>query len=144
MVAFKKKLKKDDIVFLPIRGIGKFGSKEFEDKQKEISKRLIKIKKHSPILMVDGDNAGKSMKKTNNDSELTVFTLTDVKPEFKTIENLFSETDQKDLGIITDNGKYVKHSSKSSLFKSFDIYTRNLSKDTEENFKLLFNHIESL
>ena len=144
MVAFKKKFKNEDIVFLPIRGIGKYGSKEFEDKQKEISKRLIKIKKHSPILMVDGDNAGKSMKKTNNDSALTVFTLTEVKPEFKTIENLFSETDQKDLGLITKDGKYVKHSSKSSLFKSFYINTKTLSRDTEENFKLLFNHIEHL
>ncbi len=94
--------------------------------------------------MVDGDNAGKSMKKTNNDSALTVFTLTEVKPEFKTIENLFSETDQKDLGLITKDGKYVKHSSKSSLFKSFYINTKTLSRDTEENFKLLFNHIEHL
>lgn len=144
MVAFKKKFQKDDIIFLPIQGVGKYGTAGFKDKQTDISKRLIKIKKHLPILMVDGDGAGKSMKETNKDSALTVFTLTDIKPEFKTIETLFSAEDLKNLGIIMENGKYVKHSSMSALFKTFDIDNIKLSKRTEDNFKALFDYLEQL
>ena len=140
MVAFKNKFNIQDIVFLPIQGIGKYGSQGFKDKQKDISKRLIKIKKHSPILMVDGDGTGKSMKDTNKDSELTVFALSDVNEQFITIECLFSEADQKKFGLTKENGAYVKHSSTSALFKTFDI--ENVSKDTEKNFKMVFDYIE--
>ena len=140
MVAFKNKLNIQDIVFLPIQGIGKNGSQGFKDKQKDISKRLIKINKHSPILMVDGDSTGKSMKDTNKDSELAVFALSDVNEQFITIECLFSEADQKKFGLTKENGAYVKHSSTSALFKTFDI--ENVSKDTEKNFKMVFDYIE--
>ncbi|MDE6551251.1 MAG: AAA family ATPase [Clostridia bacterium] len=144
MVAFKKMFNNDGIVFLPIQGVGKYGSTDFKDRQKDISKRLIKIKKHSPILMVDGDSAGKSMKKTNDESELTVFALTDVKAEFKTIESLFSATDLKNLGIEIEAGKYVKQSSLSALFKTFDIHNKEISEETVQNFKLLFDYILDL
>ena len=144
MVAFKKKFNIEDIVFLSIHGIGKYGTADFKDRQMDISKRLIKIKKHSPILMVDGDSAGKSMKKTNDDSELMVFALTDVNQEFKTIESLFSANDLKGLGIEIEDGKYVKHSSLSALFKTFDINNKTISKETEDNFRSVFEYIARL
>ena len=144
MVAFKKKFNIEDIVFLSIHGIGKYGTADFKDRQMYISKRLIKIKKHSPILMVDGDSAGKSMKKTNDDSELMVFALTDVNQEFKTIESLFSANDLKGLGIEIEDGKYVKHSSLSALFKTFDINNKTISKETEDNFRSVFEYIARL
>ena len=144
MVAFKKRFNLNNLVFLPIKGVGKYGSPEFKNKQKEISKRLIKIKKHSPILMVDADGAGKAMQMANKDSELTVFTLKDISQEFIVIENLFSDSDLKSLGIKLENGKYVKHSSTSARIKTAIINNIKLSQQTEENFKKLFNYIDNL
>lgn len=139
MVTFKKLFKCDDIVFLPVNGIGTEKSKQLQ-----ISKRLIEIKKREPILMVDGDGAGKAIKKLNNDSALTVISLSDVDEQFKTIETLFSKDDSKKYGIVDENGEYVKHSSSSSIFKTFDIVNNAPSKQTEKNFKKLFDYLSSL
>jgi len=144
MVAFKKLLKRDDVVFLPIRGIGKYGSEGFKDKQFAISKRLIQIKKHGPILMVDSDGAGKSMKNTNKDSELNVFALADVDAAFKDIETLFSETDLKKLEIVNNRGDVEKHSILSSIFKTHIAPDFKFSKTTINNFEKLFKHIDNL
>jgi len=144
MVAFKKLLKRDDVVFLPIRGIGKYGSEGFKDKQFAISKRLIQIKKHGPILMVDSDGAGKSMKNTNKDSELNVFALADVDAAFRDIETLFSETDLKKLEIVNNRGEVEKHSILSSIFKTHIAPDFKFSKTTINNFEKLFKHIDNL
>lgn len=137
MVAFKKKFGIQDIVFLPIKGVGKYGTPDFKAKQKEISKRLIKIKKHMPILMVDGDGAGISMKITNKDSELCVFSLSDISPKFKEIEDLFTQEDKSNFNL-------EKHSSTSAQFKTFEVENTSLSKETENNFKLVFDFIEKM
>ena len=137
MVAFKKKFDVKDVVFLPIKGVGKYNSPDFKEKQKEISKRLIEIKKHNPILMVDADGAGKSMKNTNKDSELSVFSLSDVRQEFKQIEDLFSQQDKENLNL-------EKHSSTSSQFKTFEIDNVSLSEETINNFKEVFKFIDNL
>ena len=94
--------------------------------------------------MVDGDGAGKAIKKLNNDSALTVISLSDVDEQFKTIETLFSKDDSKKYGIVDENGEYVKHSSSSSIFKTFDIVNNAPSKQTEKNFKKLFDYLSSL
>lgn len=144
MIAFKKLLKRDDLVFLPIRGVGKFGSEGFKDKQLAISKRLIQIRKHGPILMVDSDGAGNAMKKTNKDSELNVFSLADVDVAFRDIETLFTEADLKKLEIVNDNGKIEKHSITSSIFKTHISPDFKFSKNTQNNFEKLFNYIDNL
>lgn len=144
MVAFKKLLKRDDIVFLPIRGVGKYGSEGFKDKQIAISKRLIQIKKHGPILMVDSDGAGKSMKNTNKDSELNVFALADVDATFRDIETLFFETDLKKLEIVNNRGEVEKHSVLSSIFKTHMAPDFKFSKTTLNNFEKLFKYIDNL
>lgn len=137
MVAFKRKFDIRDIVFLPIKGVGKYGTADFKARQKEISKRLIKIKKHMPILMVDGDGAGNSMKNTNKDSELSVFSLSDISPKFKEIEDLFSQEDKSKFNL-------EKHSSTSAQFKTFEIESLTLSKETLDNFKQVFDYIDKM
>lgn len=137
MVAFKKKFDVKDVVFLPIKGVGKYNSPDFKEKQKEISRRLIEIKKHNPILMVDSDGAGNSMKNTNKDSELFVFSLSDVSPKFKQIEDLFSQQDKENFNL-------EKHSSTSSQFKTFEIDNVSLSEETINNFKEVFKSIDNL
>lgn len=144
MVAFKKLLKRENIVFLPIRGVGKYGSEGFKDKQFAISKRLIQIKKHGPILMVDSDGAGKSMKNTNKDSELNVFALADIDVAFRDIETLFSETDLKKLEIVNNRGEVEKHSILSSIFKTHIAPDFKFSKTTLNNFEKLFKYIDNL
>ena len=139
MVAFKNKLGIKDIVFLPIQGIGTAKSK-----QTAITKTLIEIRKHDPILMTDGDNAGKNMKALNKDSALNVFTLSDVDAQFTTIETLFEKQDALNLGIINEKGQAVKHSADSAILKTFVIDNAKLSTQTIDNFKKLFEHINSL
>jgi len=140
MVAFKHLFGEKDIIFLPIKGVGKYNSDGFKEKQYAISMQLSKIKKNYPILMVDADGAGKSMKTINNDSNLKVFMLSEVNEQFKTIENLFSQNDLKTLGLLDENGRYVKKSSTSASLKTH-ITTVNLSDETKNNFFNLFKYI---
>ena len=136
MVAFRNILKYDDIVFLPVNGIGNASSADFKDKQVEISKTLMKIKKHNPILMVDGDKAGKAIQNINKkDSGLDVFTLADVDPNFKNIEDLFTNEDAEKFGIK------AKRSYLSALFKTHHANENEISKQTLENFKKVFDYI---
>ncbi|MDE6059080.1 MAG: ATP-binding protein [Clostridia bacterium] len=139
MVAFKNKLKRSDIIFLPVNGVGRK-----KDEQIEISKKLIQIKKE-PILMVDGDHAGKGIKNVNKaDSALTVFTLAEIDEKFITIESLFDAKDAKELGIVNKEGKFEKHSSLSATFKTFDINTFEFSKQTIDNFQKVFDYIDTI
>ena len=123
-----------DITFLPIGGIGKSTSETFKADQKRISKELIRIKKHDPILLVDSDGAGKSMVNTNKDSELTVVKLNDVDVNFKQIESLFENGD-----LVKNNCK-VKHSSTSSILKNYSTL-KDFSTETIDNFKKLFEYL---
>lgn len=136
LVALKKILGYNNLIFLPIKGIGKKGM------QKEISEKLIKIRRRNPFLLADGDQAGKAMKKVNEDSELKVMLLTDVDEKFKEIENLFDESDAIKYGILDKNNKPNKHSSSSSIFKNNVLKEKiTLSKTTLNNFKKVFDAI---
>lgn len=145
MIAFKKYFKIDDVVFLPIKGVGNGKKEDIKQKQYEISKALLKIRKHGPILMVDGDKAGVAMKNNNNDvSELDVFTLKDVDEKFKEIESLFTTDDLQELGLVDKSGKVVKHSGKSAVFKTYTDIANTVSQETIANFKKVFDHIEKM
>lgn len=136
MVAFRNILKYDNIIFLPVKGLGDPLSPDFKDRQVEISKTLIKLKKNDPVLMVDGDRVGKSIQNINkNDSELRVFTLSDVDPNFKNIEDLFTKEDAEKFGVK------IKRSYLSALFKTHHANEKELSKQTLENFKKVFEQI---
>lgn len=132
LTAFKNKLKKEELVFIPINGLGK--SKE---ENRQIRKRLIEIRKNNPILLVDGDNAGKNMESINENSELEVISLGKIQDySFKTIESLFSSEDMEKFGLKD------KHASTSSLFKKKILFNEEpVSEETENNFKALFERL---
>ncbi len=136
LVAMKKVLGYDSLSFLPIKGVGKKGQ------EKEISEKLIKIRKRNPFLLADGDQAGKAIKNANKDSELKVMLLSEIDPTFKEIENLFDSEDAKKFGLVDEKGKAVKHHSTSSLFKNIVLTDPDsVSNKTKENFKKVFEAI---
>lgn len=143
LTAFKKIFKREDIVFLPINGLGNVES-DLTKRRNEIVKSLQAIRKHSPTLLVDGDAAGKKMKEfcEKNQTELKVFSLDEVDPAFKTIESLFSATDLTAHNLKGADGAIEKHSSTSAALKTF-CTEENFSKTSISNFKKLFNFIET-
>lgn len=135
-IAMKQILREENYKFLPISGIRKT-----KDQQIEISKNILKIKKLNPILLVDGDGAGKAMKKLNSaNSNLKVIALTDIDPSFKEIESLFSIEDLKKLGLLdAANNKINKSSNLSSTIKNKIIKDPSvISETTLSNFKKFF------
>lgn len=138
LTAFKLLFENEDIIFLPINGVG-----SDENHCKEISKRLLKIRKDA-IVLVDNDTAGKRMKEINaKDSELKVVSLADIDKNFTEIESLFSKVDLEKSELIDGNGEFCKHASTSAVFK------KRLAKDssyitneTRGNFEKLFKHLK--
>ena len=144
LIAFKKLLKiEDDIVFLPIQGVGNVKEAGIKEKQLAISKALIQLRKHNPILLVDGDNAGTQMKTNNKESALTVVSIKDIDQNFKFIESLFEQSDLEMLKIVKRNGMYIKHTSTSSVIKTF-IEDYQFNENTINNFKKVFEHFINL
>ena len=96
--------------------------------------------------MVDGDKAGYAMQKANKEnSVLEVFTLKDVSADFSEIESLFTTSDAKKVGLLTDSGTtYIKQSNLSAVFKTYTDIEKTLSKTTIANFKKVFDYIENL
>ena len=145
LIAFKKILDiNDEIIFLPIKGIGKVSDPNFKNQQINISKELRKIKKNSPILLVDNDKAGKEMKKLNDkDSSLNVINLSEIDEKFKFIEDLFSIEDLTKLGLRDTKGNIIKSSSLSATIKTF-CNKYEFSTTTLDNFKKVFEYFKSL
>ncbi|MBD5131105.1 MAG: AAA family ATPase [Clostridiales bacterium] len=145
LIAFKKKLGiEDDIIFIPIKGVGDMKNADAKKKQRDISKRLIELRKHNPILLADGDAAGISMKEVNSkDSALTVMLLSDIDVTFKSIESLFDKEDLKKLGLADERGRFVKHASTSSRIKTF-ADKLEFSETTLANFKKLFDKLADM
>lgn len=138
LTAFKKLFGKTGITFLPINGVG-----EDAEDCKKISKKLIRIRKHDPILLVDNDKAGQQMKNVNKESELEVIALSDIDSNFKTIESLFSQEDLNTFGLLDENGKFVKHASTSTVFKNMILKNKDsISDDTKTNFEKVFDYIK--
>lgn len=139
LTAFKKLFDKKGITFLPINGVG--GN---EKECKKISKELIRIRRHNPILLVDNDEAGQLMKRVNEkDSVLKVCILSDVDEKFKTIESLFAQEDLQKFNLLDENGKFVKHASTSTVFKNqIQKNSDSISKATKDNFEKLFKYLE--
>ncbi len=137
LTALKKVLGKDDIYFLPINGVG-----TTDKARKDVSERLLKIRKNNPTLLVDNDKAGQSMKDVNKDSDLKIISLDEVDSNFKTIESLFSQDDLQKFKLADTKGNFNKHASTSALFKTKVIKEPTLLSDaTKENFKKLFERL---
>lgn len=137
LTALKKVLGKDDIYFLPINGVG-----TTDKARKEVSERLLKIRKNNPTLLVDNDKAGQSMKDVNKDSDLKIISLDEVDANFKTIESLFSQEDLQKFNLADSKGNFNKHASTSALFKTKVIMDSTLlSDETKSNFNKLFERL---
>ena len=139
LLTFKRLLDiDDDIVFLPINGLGNPKASDFKTKQIAISKELLKIRKNNAVLLVDNDKPGIEIKKLNQkDSALTVHSLDEVDPNFKTIEDLFDKEDLAENGFVDENGVYHKYSGLSSILKNYS-KIEDFSETTLHNFRKLF------
>ena len=137
LTAFKLLFKNEDIIFLPINGVG-----SDENHCKEISKKLLKIRKDA-IVLVDNDTAGQRMKEINGkDSELKVISLADIDENFKEIESLFSKEDLRKCELIDVNGEIIKHASTSAVFKKrLANDSSYITDETRNNFEKLFNYL---
>ncbi len=142
LTAFNKKLRvADDVVFLPIQGIGNVKNGNIKEHQIKLSKALIKIRKSNPVLLVDADRAGESMKSVNQkDSALTVVSLSDIDPAIKQIEHLFDIKDRKALGLVDDDGKPVKRFGLSANIKTY-IDDYDFEETTLNNFRKVIEYL---
>lgn len=140
LTAFKKLFDEKDFIFLPINGVG-----SDENHCKEISKRLLKIRKDAKVL-VDNDTAGKRMKEINaENSELKVVSLADIDENFKEIESLFSNADLEKSELIDGNGEFCKHASTSAVFKKrLANDSSYITDETRNNFKKLFEKLKEM
>ena len=137
LTAFKLLFKNEDIIFVPINGVG-----ADENHCKEISKKLLKIRKDA-IVLVDNDTAGQRMKEINDEaSELKVVSLADIDKNFTEIESLFSKTDLEKSELIDDSGEFCKHASTSAVFKKrLANDSSYITDETRNNFEKLFNYL---
>lgn len=141
LTAFKKLFGKTGIYFLPINGVGKT-----KDDCTEITKRLMKIRKKDPILLVDNDKAGSCMKEVNKDNkDFKVISLKEINDSFKEIESLFAKDDLEKFNLIDSDGQIIKHASTSSVFKNHILKNKDsITDETKNNFKNLFDKLEEL
>jgi ABC-type multidrug transport system ATPase subunit len=140
LTAFKLLFENEDIIFLPINGVG-----SDENRCKEISKRLLKIRKDA-IVLVDNDTAGQRMKEINaENSELKVVSLAEIDENFTEIESLFSKVDLYKNDLIDNNGEICKHASTSAVFKKrLANDSSYITDETRNNFKKLFEYLEDM
>jgi Predicted ATPase len=123
LTAFKllfseKKPEYNSLVFLPVGGI---------TNDENLVTQLCKIDTN-PILLVDGDRAGSTVKKKAENTKLNVISLNELNPSHKVIESLFSPED-----AIKYNVKN-KEWNESSLFKK-KIFENEISEETKNNFE---------
>ena len=96
-------------------------------------------KKRDVFLLVDGDKAGESIKKIEQE-DIKVISLKDINPEWKDVEILFSESDRTRFGIQRKNSKYVKSSALSSNIKKYSD-ANDFSDESKENFRRVFDKL---
>jgi predicted ATP-dependent endonuclease of OLD family len=129
LTAFKILCKIDNVVFLPINGLGKKGE------EKEKISDLLAIDR-DPILLTDGDQAGIAFQAKAKDTGLTVVKLTDVNPAWKEIEDLFSDKEKADFNLANKKGpdaSILKQEIVSGAVK--------VSSSTQDNFQKLLDYL---
>lgn len=129
--------KYQNLCFLPVNGIGKT-----QEQQRAILKRIMEIgRKRDFILLVDGDKAGKAIKKLNGENDdLPIISLDEIDPTFTEIESLFADADLVQLGIKRGDGSLVKSSALSSNIKNYRS-SQDFSDETTANFKKVLDRI---
>ncbi|MBU1141264.1 MAG: AAA family ATPase [Firmicutes bacterium] len=132
LVAFKAILGVEDISFLPIQGVGK------AEQQEKIFKKLLKITP-SPIVLVDGDWAGKEFKNNNKYKAIEIISLKEIDESFKTIETVFDKEDLTKNPLIAN--KVEPYLSSIEFKNDVEYNKKHLSKKTINNFLSLFKHL---
>lgn len=135
LTMFKRLLKKENIAFLPFQGVG-----TDDTQQKEIIQKLVNIKFYKRNILVDGDKAGKAMRKNCKDTVFdNLICISDLSNDqkFTEIEDLFSKEDKEKFGLLIDNN-IVKKASLSSIMKK-TCKLQDFSEETINNFENLFN-----
>lgn len=129
LTMFKKLLDKENIAFIPFQGVG-----ADDEEQRAIIKRLKNIPFFKRNMLVDGDKAGRAMKKNCKDTAFNdVVCISDVPTQGKSfveIEDLFSTEDRRKFGLD-------KKASGATLMKKC-CKLEDFSKETVDNFKALF------
>lgn len=131
LTMFKNLLGYKDIAFLPIEGVGKN-----EDQRKEIIKKLLSIRKHNSMVLVDGDKAGELLVKSCENTALDALSLIEIDKNFIEIENVFSEKD------CVKHNLHAKSVGNSSLLKNFATLN-DFDEKTKNNFKKVLDTLKN-
>lgn len=131
LTMFKNLLGYKDIAFLPIEGVGKN-----EDQRKEIIKKLLSIRKHNSMVLVDGDKAGELLVKSCENTALDALSLIEIDKNFIEIENVFSEKDS------VKHNLHAKSVGNSSLLKNFATLN-DFDEKTKNNFKKVLDTLKN-
>lgn len=134
LTMFKKLLDVKNVNFIPYNGNGKT-----DEDSKRVLAKLIDIKFYKRGILVDSDKSGKAMAKL---CENTVFkdrtyTIADVNPNLKEIEDLFSDEDKQKYESLNRNSDLFKKANYSSVMKN-TAKLEDFSEETINNFKKLF------
>jgi energy-coupling factor transporter ATP-binding protein EcfA2 len=129
LTAFKIALNLSGVVFLPINGLGKKGA------QAKIISELLTLEK-DPNILVDGDMAGIKFEENGKGTGATIVKLTDVDPDWKEIEDLFTPEEQSNWNLKAKRGY------EAALLKQRIITgSAKVAAKTKENFKKLISHL---
>lgn len=132
LVAFKLLLDIKDITFIPINGVGA------NDAERDtIIHKLLNIDR-SPVLLADADKNGYDMKRRARKTKLKVITLSDIDSKFKTIESLFTISEQIKFDL-RDKGWNNSSNFKHNIFE----YSEMINDTTKENFRKVIEYLIS-
>ena len=137
LTMFKNFLDIKNIAFIPYNGNGKT-----DDDMKKTLNELIGIKFYKCGILVDSDKSGKIMARLCENTKFKdrTYQISDVNPNLKEIEDLFSKEDKEKYESLNKKSDLFKKSYYSSLMKT-TTSKEDYSEETINNFKKLFDVI---
>ena len=134
LTMFKKLLGVKNINFIPYNGNGKT-----DEATKKVLTKLINIKFYKRGILVDSDKSGKAMKKLCDNTVFKdrTYEISDVNPDLKEIEDLFSDEDKQKYESLNKHSDLYKKANYSSVMKNTTTLD-DYSEETVNNFKKLF------
>ncbi len=137
LTMFKNFLNIKNIAFIPYNGNGKT-----DDDIKKTLNKLINIKFYKCGILVDSDKSGNIMSKMCENTKFKdrTYRISDVSPDLKEIEDMFSKEDKNKYESLNKKSDLFKKSYYSSLMKT-TTSIEDYSNETIENFKKLFKII---
>ncbi len=131
LTAFKILQENINIIFLPFNGLGK-NLDDMDNKIKILSKFPQPV-----IILIDGDSSGNTFKNQCDKDNINIIKLSDIKPEFKTIEDLFDSDDEHKPNKDDEYKGLIAKSFKYKILKNKE----NVCEKTQQNFNEVFNYI---